>query len=193
MARSLFHKLSLYTTVGLLNLTIAMVFYAVNSKPPILAVASSISQSLYVPKPFDIKQGIPNRIAIPSLSIDIPVKVGIYNDADDNWSLDGHNAFFAKPSALVNNLRGNSLIYGHRLPAVFEKLPALNVQDEVIVYTDSGYTFHYNYQSREEVEPTDVSVFSDFGPPTLTLQSCTGGWNQYRVLYSLKLQSVNKT
>jgi len=193
MARERYHKLCLYTSVGLINLTIFTVFYAVNTKPPVLASASSITQALYTPKAVELKQGVPTRIAIPSLAIDTPVKVGVYNVIDDSWSIDENNAYFAEPSAKINNLRGNSLVYGHRLPAVFERLSAIKANDEAIVYTDTGYTFKYRYVSRDDVDPTNTSIFDNQGRPTLTLQTCSGSWDQYRALYSFKLISVDKT
>jgi len=187
-----YHRLWYYCSVGLINLLVFTLFYAVNSRPPVLASAQSINQSGVAPQAFQLKQGTPNRLIIPSLNLAVPVETGAYRPANDSWTLDEQHAFYAEASTPANNKRGSTLIYGHRLPAIFEKLPSLQQNDTAIVYTDNGYKFYYSYVYREEVDPTDTSIFSSYGKPILTLQTCSGSWDQLRALYSFKLQSVEK-
>jgi hypothetical protein len=71
-------------------------------------------------------------------------------------------------------------------------LPQIQPGNEAVVTTDTGYVFHYSYQTMMEVLPTDTSVFDASGPPTLVLQTCMGDWDAYRGLFSFKLDSVEK-
>ena len=136
--------------------------------------------------------GIPTRIIVPSLAIDLAVGVGSFNSADGSWTIDANKAYYAATSLPINNSNGSTLIYGHARSPIFGKLPKIQSQAEAVIYTDTGYVFHYNYASVKNVLPTDTSVFTADGPPTLVLQTCTGDWDAYRALYSFVLTSEEK-
>lgn len=185
-----------YGLVGMLNLIVGVMFLVVNIRPePVLAL-SAVSTVRRVPLPPRIipaTVGVPTRLVIPSLSIDVPVGIGSYNQNDGSWTVDDTKAYYADNSMLINNSNGNTLIYGHAQAPIFIQLPNIQPRSEALVYTDSGYTFHYIYQSLLEVAPTDTSVFRTDGPPALVLQTCMGNWDAYRGLFSFSLQSVDKT
>lgn len=191
MRASSLHKIGLYVSITLLNVAVIFTFVVTTLKPHPTLVAYIPESSLHRGAP--TKQGIPIRIVIPRLAIDIPVGLGKYNPSNNTWAIDDQRAYYADVSSPLNNKAGNTLIYGHRLPTIFDKLSGLQPHDAVTVFTDTGYTFNYTYESREEVVPTNVSLFTNLGPPTLILQTCSGGWDQNRMLFSLKLSSVART
>jgi len=188
--------LGFYTTIGLLNAAVAVMFYTVNVRPSIpvqaAAVAIAVHQPLQ-PRLIPAITGTPVRIVIPSLAIDLPVGIGSYDSSSASWNVDDTKAYYADVSMPLNNSNGNTLIYGHAQTPVFARLRDIQPNSTVAVYADNGYVFHYTYQSVTNVLPTDMSVFRADGPPTLTLQTCTGDWDAYRAMYSFKLDGVEKS
>ncbi len=185
-----------YGLMAALNLAVGVMFYTVNVQ---LEPPTVVDTALVVSRPPPARTqlipatvGTPTRIVVPSLAIDLPVGVGSFNPADGSWTLDATKAYYADTSLPVNNSNGNTLIYGHAQSQVFGRLPELRPQAEAIVYTDNGYVFRYNYTSVKNVLPTDTSVFTASGAPTLVLQTCTGDWDAYRALFSFTFKSEGK-
>lgn len=139
-----------------------------------------------------IKSGIPTRISIAGLGLDLSVQLGSYQ-ADGNWTLDDHNSFYAAPSVPANNEKGTTLIYGHNTKPVFKNLKNLTPGNELIVQTDSGYTFTYEYSFVSDVDPGDVSIFNTENTPNITLQTCSGAWDELRSMYTFTLKNVVKS
>lgn len=186
-------KVWFYSLTGLLNLAVGVMFYVINIAPtPVAAVPQPVIKQPVVVKAIPATQGTPVRVAVPSLSIDLPVAVGSYNPDDGSWTVDATQAYFADASMPINNSNGTSLIYGHAQSTVFETLPQIQPEAEAIVTTDTGYVFHYRYTSVQQVPPTDISVFSSVGPPKLVLQTCIGAWSELRALFSFRLESIEK-
>jgi len=194
--KQMFGKLRLYSFIAVLNLAVGVMFYVINLNPSVFTkpISSSIAVRRLPAQPHIIpaKVGIPTRIVIPSLAIDLSVGLGSYNSADGTWTVDASQAYYADTSMPINNRNGNTLIYGHAQAPVFGSLPSIQPNAEAMVYTDNSYLFHYTYQSMKEVLPTDTSVFSSDGLPTLVLQTCTGDWDTYRALFSFKLEAEEK-
>lgn len=185
-----------YALIGVLNLAVGVMFYVVNIRPelPITTdVSFAVSRRLPVkPRVISAIVGTPVRIVIASLGIDLNVGIGSYNPADGSWTTGSTEAYYADASLPINNNNGSTLIYGHAQPQVFGRLPEIQPQAEALVYTDTGYVFHYSYESVTNVLPTDTSVFRADGPPTLILQTCTGNWDAYRAMFMFKLESDGK-
>ena len=182
-----------YSLIGLLNLAVGVMFYVINIAPaPVMAAPQIHRRPPVVIKSIAATQGIPIRVAVPSLNIDLPVAVGSYNPDDGSWTVDATQAYFADASMPINNSNGTTLIYGHAQSTVFETLPQIQPDAEAIVTTDTGYAFHYRYTSVQEVPPTDTSVFNATGAPKLVLQTCIGAYSELRALFSFTLISIEK-
>lgn len=190
------NRLWFYLSVGVLNLAVAVMFYVITIKPPVVHASSPdslVSRALArKPRVVPAIQGVPVRIVIPSISIDLPVGLGSYDPNDGSWTIDATKAYYADISVPINDSNGQTLIYGHAQWPVFARLVNLPEGATADVYTDNGYVFHYKYTSLGKVLPSDMSVFRTDGPPTLVLQTCTGAWDAYRALYSFKLESERK-
>ena len=185
---------SYYLSVGLLNIAIGgMIYVLVQPAPEVVATATAVvvqrpdeSEPLVVPA----RQGVPVRIQVPSLSIDLPVGYGLYDELTTSWVVDSAQAYYAATTVPANDHNGNTLIYGHALDSVFARLPYIQPGGTATITTDTGYVFQYEYQSMRTVTPDDMSVLQASGPPTLTLQTCTGLWSEYRGLFLFKFISV---
>lgn len=146
------------------------------------AVKSSVSTS--TPAPAIEATGKPSRLQIPSLSIDLVVEDGHYNEKAKTWTLSKDKAHYAVGTPLLNNKEGNTFIYGHNRKEVFQKLSRIKKGAEVIVTADTGKQFVYQYISAYETHPNDDTLFSYEGAPILTLQTCSGMWYQNRQLFT---------
>lgn len=191
-------KRGFYVLIGVLNLAVGVMFYAVLTPrlvPPIADARPVHSPVVRLARQQVVPAitGIPQRIVIPSLQIDLNVGIGSYDASSNSWTTDAVQAFYADPSLPVNNSNGRTLVYGHAQPQVFGRLPGIQPGAEVLIYTDTNYVFHYTYTSAITVVPTDTSIFTADGPPTLVLQTCTGDWDAYRALFSFTLTSQEKT
>ncbi len=137
-----------------------------------------------------VTSGVPVRIVIPTLGIDLPVDPGRYNPTDNSWTLSGYHAQYAEMTALANNYGGNTFIYGHRNKYVFLYLYRLKTDDRVLVYTSNNHIFSYNFVSAETVAPDNTSILDYQGPPIMTIQTCTGNWNESRQMFKFDFAGV---
>lgn len=187
----LFRKTRFYVAMGLLNAASVLVLMAVNN-PVSSSRAVSIPQAKAIVQKPDIVIGKPVRIVIPSLNITLAIDEGNYNPADASWILSDYNAQFAMPTHLANDQTGNTLVYGHNSKHVFGPLKQLQPGAVVEILTDNNHLFYYKLQSVHSIQPDDVSIFAYEGPPILTLQTCSGNWNELRTMSTFTLERVVK-
>lgn len=147
-----------------------------------------------VPKPSkpDTIKGTPRRIIVPSLGIDAVITDGTYDPKTGNWTITEDAAYFAVASDQANSEGGNTFIYGHNSQKIFGKLMNITDSAQAIITTDNGYEFTYRYKSTEAVKPNDVAVLQYSGKPRLTLQTCSGFWQQNRQMFYFELVGYKK-
>lgn len=138
-----------------------------------------------------VTAGKPVRVTVPRLAIDLPIDDGIYDEANQTWTLSGYRAQFALASVVANDYQGNTFIYGHNNPDVFGKLKQLAPGDTMELYTDNGLVFSYTYTAYDDLQPDDGSIFSYQGPPVATIQTCSGAWNELRRMYHFNFTAVH--
>jgi len=133
--------------------------------------------------------GIPSRIVVPSLSIDLPVVSQSYSSASKTWPVSPTEANYASNTAPVNNSKGQTLIYGHSTRSIFGPLLNLKDNDIAYIYTSNGHVFKYAYTGSQDVTPYKLSIFQDMAgaPAGLKMITCDGPYFQYRRLMSFKL------
>lgn len=141
--------------------------------------------------------GRPVRLVIPGSSyngvaVDLPVDEGYYDSTSDSWTLAGYHAEFAMISTLANNFAGDTYIYGHNNDSVFGALrhKTPNTGSTAYVYTDNGHIFAYSFLNASSVAPDVTSVLQYNGPPIMTIQTCTGSFNEARTLYKYTFDRV---
>jgi len=184
-----------YGAIAAVNLSVLGMFVAILSPPPALVQAQSIAtvtaKRLSGPELIKINLGIPTRVVVESVSIDLPVRTGSYDEATQTWTVDTQSAFYADRSVPVNDSNGSTLVYAHARDGLFAKLPEITDGATARVYTDSGKIFSYTFASSRQVAPEDTSVLVSSGAPTLALQTCSGPFDIYRTLVSFNLSGVS--
>lgn len=166
--------------------------YLIPPKSKLLAQTFTVPKELREsPAPTKIVlQGKPVHISVPSARIDLDLLDGKYNHLDKSWTLSENKPHFALPTAPSNDTAGNTFIYGHNNSQVFGALPALKKGDIAKITTENGLVFTYVFANHANFNPGDTSIFSYAGPPILTLQTCTGAWNEKRGMFTFNFQSV---
>lgn len=134
--------------------------------------------------------GEPSELIIPSMGKSWPIINGYYNTSTKQWTLTLSEVQYATITPPPNNASGNTFLYGHYRPEVFDLLHEIKIGAEAIVTTTNGYTFTYQLTKIEVVSPSDDSLFQYQGPPILTIQTCTGLFFQNRQLFIFKLTGV---
>ena len=136
-------------------------------------------------------KGVPIRIQIKRLGIDLPIVAGTYDAAKDSWTLTRDKAQFATATTEPNDSQGNTLIYGHNTKPVFKALSGLQPDDLAVITVDTEHTFTYRFTGDMTVTPHTTSIL-DFSPekPRLTVMTCDGLWNQVRRVMFFDLQEV---
>jgi LPXTG-site transpeptidase (sortase) family protein len=141
----------------------------------------------HTPQP-QLQYGWPVSLTIPSVRINVAVSRGDYIDGE--WNVSEDTAHFATMTSLPNTFDGNTIIYAHNRPHLFQNTLYIPQGGIVSVKTLHGVTFNYAYTSDQIVSPDDVSVFLYKGPPRLTLLTCHGENDRYRRLLYFDLVSV---
>jgi LPXTG-site transpeptidase (sortase) family protein len=194
------HKSLLFISILLCSVGVAIVAPLGSSwldEQQALSAAAATNQTFVPVQPAlsdpAISKGLPRQLSVPSLNIHVAVTDGSYNTKTGQWTLSDNSASYATITTPVNSASGNTFIYGHATNTIFGNLPHIKNGAQVMVTTDTGYEFTYVYQSRETVKPTDVIALEYSGAkPRLTLQTCSGIWNEARQMFYFELQSYRK-
>lgn len=186
--RQLADKLWFAVATAVCNLMVWGMFTVLNV--PHVDVAAYVPER-YIPKAkFVATTGVPVRIMIPDLGMNLPVSPGSFDPNTQEWTLSDDSAYYATFSVPVNDSNGTTLIYGHATPGMFEPLNRLDAGTKIDVHTDNEKVFTYSFAGMREVDPRDTSVLTDVGPPLLVLQTCSGPWDIYRALYQFNFEQV---
>jgi sortase (surface protein transpeptidase) len=183
-------------------MTIGIIGYALSpALLPSTTVYADTKKSEQLPhKPatprFVVVSGKPVRVTIPDYGIDLPVDEGFYNPADGSWTLSETHAQFAMISVLANNFGGNTFVYGHGTDAVFGKIGTAPppVGTVAKIYTDNNHVFVYTLKDVRNLTPNDTSVLDNVsvGPPTLTIQTCTGTFSEWRTMFRFGFERLEQ-
>lgn len=149
-----------------------------------------VSDQAQISKPANASSGLPNRLQVPSVGIDITVAKGYYNQRTQKWTLSRDKAHFAIMTSRPNSQGGNTYIYGHNRKEVFTRLTKVKPGAEATVFTETGQKFTYRMTKSITTKPEDSSMLFYEGAPILTLQTCTGALYQNRTLYVFELVGV---
>lgn len=177
--------------VGMLLLvTSGILFKQVLFSNPVAGGTISNPKVVVPQSPLDLLRGVPTKIMIPTLGINVGIEKGIYDPASHSWNLSNYNAHFAEKSAPANVRGGNTFIYGHNSRNIFGPLPNMHIGDEAIIETAEKLHFYYRLEEISEVQPADVRVLNYSGKPILTVQTCSGNWNEKRQMFRFTLMRV---
>lgn len=134
-------------------------------------------------------EGVPVRIVLPSIGIDLPIVSQYYDAAANQWPVADDSANFASDGVLANTLSGKAFIYGHWTQKVFGATTHLQAGSLVYIYTDNGHLFEYSYTGYRVVSPSDVTVIQDVDSvPGINVMTCQGTFAQERRIMSFDLR-----
>lgn len=130
-------------------------------------------------------QGSPRKIVIQSLGIETEVVDGSYDQSTNMWSITDNTANYAINTALPNNERDKSFIYGHWSDDVFGPTKKLKAGDRADLFTDNGHRLTYAFTHKINIKPTDVEIMNTFiGKPGIVLMTCDGPFaEERRIMY----------
>lgn len=136
--------------------------------------------------------GMPVRLIIPNLAIDVGIKTGAYDSHQKTYLVDATSADIIPATAPASNKQGAIFIYGHDSNAVLGKTRDIATGDKAYVYTDNNHVFEYAFQSAQVVKPTDTWVLDGLngGEARLKLMTCTGPWDQSRRIMTFTLKAA---
>lgn len=191
----LIRKVKFYGSVGALYaLTLLFALQAFNIqifKPAPVNSAMVFAETPPPPPPERVVIAAkPVRIVSERIGLDLPVSDGVYDPVKQTWTLSDNHAHFATLSAVPNDFQGNTLIYGHNYDWVFGILEYLRPGDTLQLYGEDGRVFQYVYQDTQKLTPEDNSVFRYDGVPSVTVQTCSGRFNESRQMYNFILEKV---
>lgn len=137
-----------------------------------------------------ITSGTPARLRIPAINMDRDLLDGGYSPATNSWTLSSRGVHYATASAPANDYGGSTFIYGHNNKNVFGPLKNVGEGDIAEIVTDNDLVFTYKFHKRDTLQPTDTSPLTYQASPRLTLQTCTGNWNQLREMFYFELVDI---
>lgn len=188
------HRLGLIFGMGLILLGFSLggltVFNVWLSQRSSAATSSQALKSNSDTNKVPLISGVPIRVELPSVGIDLKVIPGYYYPASKSWTLSLNDAQWGVMTAKPNNQGGDTFIYAHYRLHVFYTLPKIKVGDQAIVTTDNKHVFSYTFHSSTITSPNDASLFAYKGKPILVLQTCTGVWFENRQLFIFDLAKV---
>ena len=124
----------------------------------------------------------PTKIIIPSAGISLPVfkaKVTL-----DTWEVRTDGASFGELTPLPGNT-GNTVIFSHALPWLFESLPRVKKGDYIHIFTKDDW-FVYQVVETLIVDPENTEVIFSGDGQELTLYTCTGNGYTKRFVVKAK-------
>lgn len=185
----------MYALLAGLNIMVVAMFVMILQpipQAPVLAFVPGAAQRVVAP--LEVRrqavQGVPVRVVVPSVAIDLIVKPGSYEPERRQWTLDDSSAFFADRTVPANDNNGTTLLYGHATDAVFRRITQIQSDATATVHTDTGATFRYSFTSSQQISPQDTSILTSAGPPILALQTCSGPFDAYRTVARFSFEGV---
>lgn len=125
---------------------------------------------------------LPERILIPDLSIDLPVKKA--KIINGYWEVFSDSAGWGEGSGLPGKA-GNQVIFAHVREGLFLPLKGVKEGMSVYVLTDDEW-FSYEVEEIKEVFPNQTEVIAPTEDETLTLYTCSGFDDSKRLIVVAK-------
>lgn len=127
----------------------------------------------------------PVRILIPHAGIDLPVvNAKVVNGY---WELSDNTASYGLGSGHPG-MPGNTVIFAHARQGLFYNLKDVNVGDIVYVFTKNKW-YRYKVNKITAVYPNQTEVIQPTKTDTLTLYTCTGFYDEKRLIVTAIPQS----
>jgi LPXTG-site transpeptidase (sortase) family protein len=130
---------------------------------------------------------IPLRIIIPSASINLDVEVSPING--NTWDVSPTKVSFGTGTSYLNESHGNSVLFAHARKGLFRDLRNVKLKDKIsIIGSENLYT--YKVMSIEKILPSEIDKIKSVGDTNLTLFTCEGYEDQYRLMIKAKREEI---
>jgi len=113
---------------------------------------------------------VPERIIIPKLSVNLPVKES--KVVNGYWEVFSDTAGWGEGSGMPGK-NGNQVIFAHAREGLFLPLKEVNKDMEIYVLTGDNW-YGYKIKEIKEVYPNETQVIAPTENETLTLYTCSG-------------------
>ena len=141
-----------------------------------------IDSKLIGPRKNDDNKNLPQRIIIPSLSIDLPVTLAPV--IKGYWKVYPDRAGFGDGSAYPGD-KGNTVIFAHARYGLFLGLRDIKIGDKVYILTGDKW-LSYKVKEIKTVLPKNLEVIAPTPDETLTLFTCSGFADSKRLIVIAK-------
>lgn len=129
-----------------------------------------------------VRKSPPIRIALPDLSVDIPIKEA--KVINGFWEVFADSAGFGLGSAYPADV-GNTVVFAHGREGLFLPLKKAKLGQKVYLFTKDGW-YSYVVKEIKEVLPAQVEVIAPTTDATLTLYTCSGFLDSNRLIIVAK-------
>jgi LPXTG-site transpeptidase (sortase) family protein len=124
----------------------------------------------------------PERILIPDLGLDVPVKTA--EIVKGYWEVFPDSAGFGLGSAYPDE-NGNQVIFAHAREGLFLPLKKAKEGQKILVLTRDKW-YSYEITGIKSVSPDDTDVIAPSDTAVLTLYTCTGFADSKRLIVTAK-------
>ncbi|MCL5409809.1 MAG: sortase [Patescibacteria group bacterium] len=131
--------------------------------------------------------GVPNRIRIDKVQVDLPVVAQPLNNG--TWAVEDGVANYAQGTGVIGSEYGNVGIFAHDRVNGFHTIKDLAMGDQIILYGDNFQAI-YQVEAKSVITPQNVDVFAPTTSDELTLVTCDGLFSEKRYMVKAKLAEV---
>ena len=127
------------------------------------------------------------RLIIPSAAINLDVEESPINGS--TWNVSPNKVSFGSGTSYLDESHGNSVLFAHAREGLFRDLKNVKLGDKIsIVGSENLYT--YKVMSIEKILPDEIDKIRSVGDTNLTLFTCEGYGDQYRLMIKAKREEV---
>ncbi len=131
---------------------------------------------------------IPLRIIINDLNIDANVKSS--RIVNGTWEVNDEHANFGEGSSYLDEPHGNTIIFAHAREKLFRNLDNVKNGNVINVIGEKGI-YSYKIISVYRVLPNEIEKLISYGSENLTLFTCEGFGDEYRLV--VKAQKIDNS
>lgn len=121
----------------------------------------------------------PLRITIPDRGININIEQSPVENG--TWYVPEYAAGYAEGSSFLDEQHGNTIIFAHARRGLFRELLDVKNDDEITVIGTKNL-YRYKVASIEKILPDEIDRLKSYGDYDLTLFTCEGINDEYRLL-----------
>lgn len=130
----------------------------------------------------------PGHISIPKIGVNIDIIPG--GVAKGNWLLADDRVMYLPTSGRLGQ-GFNTILYAHKRKNLFENLKNISIGDLIVVEDKQGRKFSYRVYEKKDIKPEQAEELISDQSNNLTLFTCNGIFDQYRLLVKAKFEKFN--